>query len=145
MENIRFVNALEGAFEYDRTLEMDSEEVRRAMALGVGATLLLSEAKEVVGMHFSMVLKYQESAALRYSVVLTFKVSGWIDNIADEKEENLKNRKEVSQMLEVAVGFARGSLYVHTKNSPLAGLTLPILSLDQLLQNMKVVKTGAVA
>lgn len=139
MENIRFVNALEGAFEYDRTLEMNSEDVRRAMALGVGAALLLSEAKDVVGMHFSMVLKYQDSVALRYSVVLTFKVSGWNGKIADEKEENLKNRDEVSQMLQVAVGFLRGSLYVHTKNSPLDGLTLPILSIDKLLQNMKVV------
>jgi len=43
------------------------------------------------------------------------------------------------------VGFLRGSLYVHTKNSPLDGLTLPILSLEQLLQNMKVVKADAVA
>lgn len=145
MEQIRFVSALEGAFEYDRTLKMDSGEVRGAMGLGVGATLLLSETKDVVGMIFSMVLKYQEKVALRYSVVLTFKVTGWTDSTADEKEENLKNRKEVLQMLEITVGFLRGSLYVHTKNSPLEGLTLPILSLEQLLQNMKVVKTDTVA
>ena len=53
MEQIRFVSALEGAFEYDRTLKMDSGEVRGAMGLGVGATLLLSETKDVVGMLFS--------------------------------------------------------------------------------------------
>lgn len=145
MEDIRFVNALEGAFEYDRTLKMDSEEVRGAMALGVGAALLLTETKDVIGMHFSMVLKYQENVALRYSVVLTFKVSGWDVGIVDEKEETLKKRKEVSRMLEITVGFSRGSLYVHTKNSPLEGLTLPILSIGQLQQNMKVVKAGTVA
>ncbi len=141
MEKIIFVNALEGAFEYDRTLKMDSEEVRKSLGLSVGASLLLSDAKDIVGMLFSMSLKFQGKAALQYSVVLTFRVPGWSDSMAEGQEGGLKNREEVLQMLEVTVGFLRGSLYVHTKNSPLEGLTLPILSLAQLQNNLQVVNT----
>ena len=41
-------------------------------------------------------------------------------------------------MLDMAVGFLRGSMFVHTKNSPLEGLTIPVLDLLEVQKNLKI-------
>lgn len=143
MDKIIFVDALEGEFEFDRTLDFKAAMQQKQIALGVGATLLLSDAKDIVGMLFSVNMNCQGEAALHYSVILTFQVKGWSEEIDESKTESIKQNKEVGKMLEMAVGFIRGSMYVHTKNSPLEGLTIPVLDLGEVLENMKVKKPEA--
>lgn len=140
MDNIILVNALEGEFEFDRTVDFKSAIQQKTIGLGVGATLLLSETKDIVGILFSVNMKYKEDVVLSYSVILTFQVKGWSIEM-DERDKNaIKKMPEVSEMLDIAVGFLRGSMYVHTKNSPLEGLTIPILSISELKNNLKVEK-----
>lgn len=140
MDNIILVNALEGEFEFDRTVDFKSAIQQKTIGLGVGATLLLSETKDIVGILFSVNMKYKEDVVLSYSVILTFQVKGWSIEM-DERDKNaIKKMPEVSEMLDIAVGFLRGSMYVHTKNSPLEGLTIPVLSISELKNNLKVEK-----
>ena len=140
MDNIIYLNALEGDFEYDRTLDFKKAMQQNEIGLGVGATLLLSDKKNIVGMLLSMGLNYKDGNVLSYSVILTFHVDGWSDNVNFDDVESFKDMDVVGKMLDVTVGFLRGSMYVHTKNSPLEGLTLPILSLEELQKKMKVEK-----
>lgn len=140
MDNIIYLNALEGDFEYDRTLDFKKAMQQNEISLGVGATLLLSDKKNIVGMLLSMGLNYKDGNVLKYSVILTFHVDGWSDNVNFDDKESFKEMDVVGRMLDVTVGFLRGSMYVHTKNSPLEGLTLPILSLEELQKKMKVEK-----
>lgn len=140
MDNIIYLNALEGDFEYDRTLDFKKAMQQNEISLGVGATLLLSDKKNIVGMLLSMGLNYNDGNVLKYSVILTFHVDGWSDNVNFDDKESFKEMDVVGRMLDVTVGFLRGSMYVHTKNSPLEGLTLPILSLKELQKKMKVEK-----
>lgn len=140
MDNIIYLNALEGDFEYDRTLDFKKAMQQNEISLGVGATLLLSDKKNIVGMLLSMGLNYKDGNVLKYSVILTFHVDGWSDNVKFDDKESFKEMDAVGRMLDVTVGFLRGSMYVHTKNSPLEGLTLPILSLEELQKKMKVEK-----
>ena len=143
MDKIIFVDALEGEFEFDRTLDFKAAMQQKQIALGVGATLLLSDAKDIVGMLFSVNMNCQGEAALHYSVILTFQVKGWSEEIDESNTESIKQNQEVGKMLDMAVGFMRGSMYVHTKNSPLEGLTIPVLDLGEVLENMKVKKPEA--
>lgn len=140
MDNIIYLNALEGDFEYDRTLDFKKAMQQNEISLGVGATLLLSDKKNIVGMLLSMGLNYKDGNVLKYSVILTFHVDGWSDNVNFDDKESFKEMDVVGRMLDVTVGFLRGSMYVHTKNSPLEGLTLPILSLKELQKKMKAEK-----
>lgn len=85
MDNIIYLNALEGDFEYDRTLDFKKAMQQNEISLGVGATLLLSDKKNIVGMLLSMGLNYKDGNVLKYSVILTFHVDGWSDNVKAEK------------------------------------------------------------
>lgn len=76
-------------------------------------------------------------------MILTFQVKGWSEEIDESNTESIKQNQEVGKMLDMAVGFMRGSMYVHTKNSPLEGLTIPVLNLGEVLENMKVKKPEA--
>lgn len=145
MDKIIYLNALEGDFEYDRTLDFKKAMQQKEIGLGVGATMLLSDKKDIVGIHLSMGMNYKDSNVLSYSVILTFLVEGWTGHVNFEDREVLRKMDIVGKMLDVTVGFMRGSMFVHTKNSPLEGLTLPILSLEELQEKMKVVKPEAKA
>lgn len=145
MDKIIYLNALEGDFEYDRTLDFKKAMQQKEIGLGVGATMLLSDKKDIVGIHLSMGMNYKDSNVLSYSVILTFLVEGWTGYVNFEDREALRKMDIVGKMLDVTVGFMRGSMFVHTKNSPLEGLTLPILSLEELQEKMKVLKPEAKA
>lgn len=138
MDKMIFLNALEGEFKFDRTL--DFKAAMQQIGLGVGATLLLSDAKDIVGMLFSVTMGYRGNMVLQYSVILTFQLKGWGIEVDENNAEAVKQMTEVEKMLDMAVGFLRGSMYVHTKNSPLEGLTIPILNLEEIQKNLKVRK-----
>lgn len=140
MDKIRFIDALEGEFEFDRTIDFKAAMQQKQIGLGVGATLLLSDAKDIVGMLFSVSMTYEGEVVLHYSVILTFQVKDWSDEIHDAGVASIRQKHNVEKMLNMAVGFLRGSMYVHTKNSPLEGLTIPVLDLGEVQKNMKVKK-----
>lgn len=140
MGNIIFLNALEGEFEFDRTVDFKSAMQQKSIGMGVGANLLLSDTKDILGMLFSVNMKYNEAVVLSYSVILTFMVKDWSTEVNGKSDDEIKKLPGVDEMLDMAVGFLRGSMYVHTKNSPLEGLTIPVLSIPELKKNLKVKK-----
>lgn len=140
MGNIIFLNALEGELEFDRTVDFKSAMQQKSIGMGVGAKLLLSDTNDILGMLFFVNMKYKEAVILSYSVILTFMVKDWSTEVNGKNDDEFKNLPEVDEMLDMAVGFLRGSMYVHTKNSPLDGLTIPVLSIPELKKNLKVEK-----
>lgn len=140
MGNIIFLNALEGEFKFDRTVDFKSAMQQKSIGMGVGANLLLSDTKDILGMLFSVNMKYNEAVVLSYSVILTFMVKDWSTEVYGKSDDEIKKLPGVDEMLDMAVGFLRGSMYVHTKNSPLEGLTIPVLSIPELKKNLKVKK-----
>lgn len=138
MDKIIYLNALEGEFVFDRTIDFKAAMQQNQISLGVGASLLLSDAKDIVGMLFSVNMNCQEEVALQYSVILTFKVKGWSCEVDESDNESIKMKPEVGKMLDMSVGFLRGSMFVHTKNSPLEGLTIPVLDLLEVQKNLKI-------
>ena len=140
MDKIIFVDALEGELEFDRTVDFKKAMQQKQIGLGVGATMLLSDAKDVIGMLFSVNMSYHKEVALHYSVILTFQLKGWSEEIDESDSKKIKQMDEVKKMLEITIGFLRGSMYVHTKNSPLEGLTVPVLDLQELVKNLKLKK-----
>lgn len=140
MGNIIFLNALEGEFKFDRTVDFKSAMQQKSIGMGVGANLLLSDTKDILGMLFSVNMKYNEVVVLSYSVILTFMVKDWSTEVNGKSDDEIKKLPGVDEMLDMAVGFLRGSMYVHTKNSPLEGLTIPVLSIPELKKNLKVKK-----
>ncbi len=140
MDKIIFVDAFEGELEFDRTVDFKKAMLQKQIGLGVGATMLLSDTKDVIGMLFSVNMSYNKEVALHYSVILTFQLKGWSEEVDENDFEKIKQLPEVYKMLDITVGFLRGSMYVHTKNSPLEGLTVPVLDLEELIKNLKLKK-----
>ena len=138
MDKIKFLNALESDLKYDRTLDFKKALKNKELELGVGATLLQPKEKDIVGMLFTMDMKYKGEDALRYSVIVTYFVEGWTADMHKASEDSIKDKEEVRKMLDVTVGFLRGSMFVNTKNSPLDGLTVPIISMDELQKKLKI-------
>lgn len=138
MDKIKFLNALESDLKYDRTLDFKKALKNKELELGVGATLLQPKEKDIVGMLFTMDMKYKGEDALRYSVIVTYFVEGWTADMHKASEDSIKDKEEVRKMLDVTVGFLRGSMFVHTKDSPLDGFTVPIISMDELQKKLKI-------
>lgn len=140
MDKIIFVDALEGELEFDRTVDFKKAMQQKQIGLSVGATMLLSDAKDVIGMLFSVNMSFYKETVLHYSVILTFQLKGCGEEIDEGDLKKIKQMDEVKKMLEITIGFLRGSMYVHTKNSPLEGLTVPVLDLQELVKNLKLKK-----
>ena len=51
-------------------------------------------------------------------------------------EVDIKKMEEVEKLLEITIGYVRGSLAVQTKNTPIANLYLPILPIKDVQNNI---------
>lgn len=139
MENIIFLGAVESPFNYNRSIDYQSKEIRRGIEMGVRTELLFgSTDTNIVGIRFFLLMKHKEEIILNYNVTLTFGIEGWKDKVGKLNKEELLHTKEIEQMVEITVGFMRGSLFVQEKNTPLENMNLPILSISSLLSNIQV-------
>lgn len=140
-ENIIFLGAVDNSFNYNRTIDYQSKEVKQNIKIGVHTELLFGPTDtNIVGIRFFLLMKHKEEIILNYDVTLTFKVDGWKNKISKLNKEELLRSKEIEQMVEITVGFMRGSLFVQEKNTPLERMNLPILSIPNLLSNIQVIE-----
>lgn len=138
MEKIIFINATESPFTYNRTVDIQSNEIKKDLSLGVRSELFYAKGLDIVQVKFYLIIKSKEDQVLSYDVTLAFKIDGWGKKVESLSPEEVAKEEEVKYMLDIAVGFMRGALYVYEKNTPIQGLNLPILSLDELLKNIRI-------
>lgn len=141
MEKIIFINAIESPFTYNRTVDIQSNEIKKDLSLGVRSELFYAKGLDIVQVKFYLIIKSKEDQVLSYDVTLAFKIDGWGQKVESLSPEEVAKEEEVKYMLDIAVGFMRGALYVYEKNTPIQGLNLPILSLDELLKNIRIILT----
>ena len=138
MEKIIFINAIESPFTYNRTVDIQSNEIKKDLSLGVRSELFYAKGLDIVQVKFYLIIKSKEDQVLSYDVTLAFKIDGWGQKVESLSPEEVAKEEEVKYMLDIAVGFMRGALYVYEKNTPIQGLNLPILSLDELHKNIRI-------
>ena len=138
MSNIIFINAEEGQFTYNRTIDLQTTETKKELSLGVRSELYCAKGLDVVKVKFFLRINAKKEQLLSYDITLAFKVNGWKEKIDLINTQDIPTLQSVSDMLNIAVGFMRGALYIYEKNTPLQGLNLPILSLEELVKNIKV-------
>lgn len=141
MNGIIFIGAVEGSLNYNRTIDYKSESFKKDIQIGVRAELLLDVNTDMVGLRFYLRIKSKnnEISILDYHVTLTFKVENWQKDFTSLSKEKLLKKDEVKKMLEITIGFMRGSLFVQEKNTPLEGLNLPIIIVDELLPLIQII------
>lgn len=141
MNNIIFIGAVEGSLNYNRTIDYKSENFKKDIQIGVRAELLLDVNTDMVGLRFYLRIKSKNNEVniLDYHVTLTFKVENWQKDFTNLSKEKLLEKDEVKKMLEITIGFMRGSLFVQEKNTPLEGLNLPIIIVDELLPLIQII------
>lgn len=141
MNGIIFIGAVEGSLNYNRTIDYKSENFKKDIQIGVRAELLLDVNTDMVGLRFYLRIKSKnnEISILDYHVTLTFKVENWQKDFTPLSKKKLLEKDEVKKMLEITIGFMRGSLFVQEKNTPLEGLNLPIIVVDELLPLIQII------
>ena len=140
--NVVFLGAVEGSFSYNRSIDYKSAEIKKKVVLKLRSELLYAVDSDIVGMQFYLLGKHEEEQFLSYNVMLTFRVDGWRELVSGLKEEDLLQEDTVKLMLEITVGFMRGSLFIQEKNTPLEGWNLPILPIQNLLSKIHVIKAS---
>lgn len=140
MANIIFLEANESPFSYNRTIDYKSEGVRKNIEIGVRTELLYTTGADMVGVRLYLLMKHDGEQILNYCVTLAFNVEGWVEKYSKLAKEALLQAKEIEKMVEITVGFMRGSLFVQEKNTPLEGMNLPILTISELLPRIHVMK-----
>lgn len=141
MNGIIFIGAVEGSLNYNRTIDYKFENFKKDIQIGVRAELLLDVNTDMVGLRFYLRIKSKnnEISILDYHVTLTFKVENWQKDFTPLSKKKLLEKDEVKKMLEITIGFMRGSLFVQEKNTPLEGLNLPIIVVDELLPLIQII------
>jgi hypothetical protein len=66
-------------------------------------------------------------------------VDNWQKDFTNLPDKELREKDEVKKMLEITIGFMRGSLFVQEKNTLLEGLNLPIIIVDELLPLIQII------
>lgn len=140
MANIIFLGAAESPFNYNRTIDYQSEDIKKNIEVGVRTELLGAVGINIVGIRFYLMMKSKEQQILNYNVTLTFNIEGWKDKISKWDKKEILQTEELKKMVEITIGFMRGSLFVQEKNTPLEGLNLPILSIPDLLSNIQMIE-----
>ena len=120
MKDITFIKATEGPFNYNRSLDYNSPDFKKDIKIGI-RTELYEKTKDLI---FS------------YNVNAFYEVKEWKKILNEQTSENIKNLEEVEKMLEITIGYVRGSLAVQTKNTPIANLYLPILPIKDIQNNI---------
>ena len=135
MNNIIFIGAVEGSLNYNRTIDYKSVNFKNDIQIGVRTELLRDVDTDMVGVRFYIRIKSKDNKVniLVYHVTLTFKVENWQKDFTNLPDKELREKDEVKKMLEITIGFMRGSLFVQEKNTLLEGLNLPIIIVDELL------------
>ena len=136
MKDITFIKATEGPFNYNRSLDYNSPEFKKDIKIGIRTELLCKKNTDVVVISF--LLKYEKTKDLifSYNVNAFYEVKEWKKILNEQTSENIKNLEEVEKMLEITIGYVRGSLAVQTKNTPIANLYLPILPIKDIQNNI---------
>lgn len=141
MNNIIFIGAVEGPLNYNRTIDYKSVNFKKDTQIGVRTELLLDVDTDMVGVRFYIRIKSKDNKVniLDYHVTLTFKVDNWQKDFTNLPDKELREKDEVKKMLEITIGFMRGSLFVQEKNTLLEGLNLPIIIVDELLPLIQII------
>ena len=141
MNNIIFIGAVEGSLNYNRTIDYKSVNFKKDTQIGVRTELLLDVDTDMVGVRFYIRIKSKDNKVniLDYHVTLTFKVDNWLKDFTNFPDKELREKVEVKKMLEITIGFMRGSLFVQEKNTLLEGLNLPIIIVDELLPLIQII------
>lgn len=140
MAKIIFLGAVDSPFSYNRSLEYSSDEVKKNINFGVRTEFVcLTDVAGLVFVKFYLLVKYgDKEKILDYNVSLSFRVED--KNICGLSDAELRADADVKKMVEIAIGFMRGTLFFQEKNTPIEGLNLPILSVREILPNMKIQK-----
>lgn len=141
MNNIIFIGAVEGSLNYNRTIDYKSVNFKKDTQIGVRTELLRDIDTDMVGVRFYIRIKSKDNKVniLDYHVTLTFKVDNWQKDFTNLPDKELREKDEVKKMLEITIGFMRGSLFVQEKNTLLEGLNLPIIIVDELLPLIQII------
>jgi hypothetical protein len=141
MNNIIFIGAVEGSLNYNRTIDYKSVNFKKDTQIGVRTELLRDVDTDMVGVRFYIRIKSKDNKVniLDYHVTLTFKVDNWQKDFTNLPDKELREKDEVKKMLEITIGFMRGSLFVQEKNTLLEGLNLPIIIVDELLPLIQII------
>ena len=68
-----------------------------------------------------------------------YEVKEWRKLLEEKTPEYIKKMEEVEKLLEITIGYVRGSLSVQTKNTPVENLYLPILPIKDVQNNLVLV------
>jgi hypothetical protein len=145
MANIIFINATESPFNYNRTLDIKSDAIRKNLSLGIRSELLYAKGVDLVEMRLYLIMKYEKEQVFSYNVGLTFTIAGWKEKLSSGATNvDIQNSEEVSKMLDITVGFIRGSLFVQEKSTPFEGMNLPILSIPDMISTIQLIDLSAI-
>ncbi len=145
MSTVKLLNAIESPLVTNGFVRMEDEKALDCLSLGVRAEILRAAEVDQLGVRFFVLVKMKEQSLLSYYVILTFSTEDWPEKVSDVDSRKLLAMKDVHEMLETTVGFARGSLFARVKDTPFEWLSLPVLSVEELLDNIRVVDSESVS
>lgn len=103
--------------------------------IGIGVALDPEIDKDLFTVHVAIKYKYDEDILLEYKVSFTFTVEN-IDQLIKIKEAGFQTNVDfIPELLRVSVGALRGMLAIKTIGTILADDLLPIIDINQLLNN----------
>jgi hypothetical protein len=132
MESIRIARAFDGGLSYNRSFNYKDNEFKKNISISVQNEMTTIDNLDVVIMESIVAYAYKEEQLFRFGVVVFFDVDGWNHQIKTLDQTEIKKLPVVEKLIGITIGYLRGSLSALSKNTPVEGLILPILSTSEM-------------
>lgn len=132
---IRLIGFQETDFKVKAGIEI-TQDMLPEMSISIQPMLRYRTDSDLVGVQVGIAYEYKGQKLLTYGVILTFQIKEW-------KEIALKiTSKEhpdglAMQLFEIAIGFVRGAMAIHARNTSFDETFLPIINLKEMMDSVQ--------
>lgn len=137
MKEIRLVGTDEGSFDYNRNLDFEIIKDKK-IEIQLHAEMVFKEGVDRVLFQIQVRYILGKEQLISYSVFLWFIVREWSDYVKGMSDRDVLALEETYSMLDITVGFLRGSLSLQERSTPFKGAFLPIVDINSLMKEVKV-------
>lgn len=132
---IRLIGFQEIDFKVKNNIEI-TQDMLPEMSTYIQPMLRYRTNSDLVGVQIGIAYEYEKQKLLTYGMILTFQIKGWED-IAKKIKAKERPDRLAMQLFEIALGFVRGAMAIHARNTSFEKTFLPIINLKEMMNSVQ--------
>lgn len=137
--NIHILKVADNGFSYNHDFDYNQAAAfTKQIEISLHNTLEYPQDGDVVTVTSSVTYSIEDKELFHFYTVMLFEVPGWGAEAKSLGASGIKASPLLPILLDTGVGYLRGNLSAQAKHTPFEGLTLPMLSTEDLIQGLTI-------